>query len=80
MISDLFALCPNAKTATEVDKQEIETLIKHHDRTVFSGVSSRELDSCHSTAWRWKSKSFLNNPKSEDSLTLEPSFLVHDAY
>ncbi|KAF3602731.1 hypothetical protein F2Q69_00038989 [Brassica cretica] len=54
VISDLFALCPNAKTATEVDKQEIETLIKHHDRTVFSGVSSRELDSCHSTAWRWK--------------------------
>ncbi|CAN6926640.1 unnamed protein product [Brassica oleracea] len=43
VISDLFALCPNAKTATEVDKQEIETLIKPHDRTVISGVSSREL-------------------------------------
>ncbi|KAF8083047.1 hypothetical protein N665_0794s0008 [Sinapis alba] len=28
VISDLFSLCPNAKTATEVDEQEIETLIK----------------------------------------------------
>ena len=28
MISDLFALCPNAKTATKVEEKEIETLIK----------------------------------------------------
>ncbi|WZZ69831.1 hypothetical protein YC2023_081201 [Brassica napus] len=28
VISDLFALCPNAKTATKVEEKEIETLIK----------------------------------------------------
>lgn len=28
MISDLFALCPDAMTATEVEEKEIETLIK----------------------------------------------------
>lgn len=28
VISDLFALCPNAKTATQVEEKEIETLIK----------------------------------------------------
>ncbi|CAH2051992.1 unnamed protein product [Thlaspi arvense] len=28
VISDLFALCPNAKTATEVEEKEIEILIK----------------------------------------------------
>lgn len=28
MISDLFALCPNAETATKVEDKEIETLIK----------------------------------------------------
>lgn len=27
MISDLFALCPNAMTATQVEEKEIETLI-----------------------------------------------------
>lgn len=28
MIEDLFALCPDAKTATEVEEREIESLIK----------------------------------------------------